>query len=232
MCGRFFLSRSGHEIAQHFALAEEPLLSPRYNIAPGQPVPVVHATRGEGGRRTLEQMHWGFVPRFAESERAGRRPINARAESVATSALFRDAFAHRRALVPADGFFEWQHRGRSARPFAVRLRGGSLFAMAAIWERWSGGDAPLDSCAIVTTDANAAVAAIHDRMPAIVRPEHYALWLDPSVRDPERLLALLAPPRAADVELHPVDRRVNDVRCDDPSLVLPERDLFSLGGAA
>ncbi|RIL03100.1 MAG: hypothetical protein DCC71_15555 [Proteobacteria bacterium] len=233
MCGRFFLSRSGHEIAQHFALTDEPVLAPRYNIAPGQPVPVVHAVRGAAPQRVLAEMQWGFVPRFAQSERAGRRPINARAETVATSPLFRDAFARRRALVPADGFYEWQHRGRSARPFAVRVRGGALFAMAAVWERWSGeaDGAPMASCAIVTTEANAAIGAIHDRMPAIVRPEDYALWLDPAQRDPARLLALLAPVAAADVALHPVDRRVNDVRCDDADLVLPERDLFSLGGA-
>ena len=173
---------------------------------------------------------WGFVPRFAKDVRAGRRPINARAETVATSPLFRDAFARRRGLVPADGFYEWQHRGRSARPFALRVRGGALFAMAAIFEHCKTAEDELDSCAIVTTDANERVAPIHDRMPAILAPPDYALWLDPAVHEPERLLPLLQPCPAGWIDLHPVSRRVNDVRCDDARLIEPERELFSPGG--
>jgi putative SOS response-associated peptidase YedK len=229
MCGRFFLSRSNAEIARHFGLAEEPALAPRWNIAPSQPLPLVRQ-RARDGRRVLEAMTWGFVPRFLGAE-PRQRPINARVEGIAERPLFRDAFARRRGLVPADGFYEWQHRGRSSRPFAVRARGGALFAMAALFDRRSGPDGEsLDSCAIVTTAANAAVAAIHDRMPAILAPEHYALWLDPGVRDPERLLPLLVPAPAESISMHPVDRRVNDVRNDDAELAEPERDLFSLGG--
>jgi putative SOS response-associated peptidase YedK len=225
MCGRFFLSRSNAEIARHFALDAEPALAPRYNIAPSQPLPLVRA-RHRDGARVLDAMRWGFAPRFV-GEGARQRPINARVEGVAESPLFRQAFARRRGLVPADGFYEWQHRGRSSRPFAVRVRGGALFGMAALYARGADDEG---SCAIVTTPANAAVAAIHDRMPAIVTPEDYAAWLDPSAQDPARLLALLRPCPAEWIEMHPVDRRVNDVRCDDAHLALPERDLFSLGG--
>jgi putative SOS response-associated peptidase YedK len=230
MCGRFFLSRSGAEIARHFDLATEPVLAPRFNIAPGQAIPVVRTRVGDEGERLLEMRNWGFVPRFAKDVRTGRRPINARAETVATSPLFRDAFAHRRGLVPADGFYEWQHRGRSARPFALRVRGGALFAMAAIFEHCETATDELDSCAIVTTDANERVAAVHDRMPAILEPTDYALWLDPAVREPERLLPLLRPCPAEWIDLNPVSRRVNDVRCDDAQLLEAERDLFSTPG--
>ena len=229
MCGRFFLSKSGAEIARHFDLAEEPVLAPRFNIAPSQSIPVVRHGDGDGDDRVLEWRSWGFVPRFAKQLRAGRRPINARAETVATSPLFRGAFAHRRGLVPADGFYEWQHRGRSARPFALRVRGGELFAMAAIFDRCETDEGTLESCAIVTTEANERVAVVHGRMPAILAPADYALWLDASADDPERLLALLRPCPAAWIEAYPVERRVNDVRCDDPQLIEAERDLFALG---
>jgi putative SOS response-associated peptidase YedK len=272
MCGRFFLSKSGAEIARHFDLATEPVLAPHFNIAPTQHIAFVrtafprsepkasgevHEARvGTGSQlrspivprseakpsgeihkaalRVLETRAWGFLPHFAKSLREGQRPINARCETIATSPLFRDAFVRRRGLVPASGFYEWQHRGRSARPFAIRVRDGELFAMAALFDHWEGEGAALDSCAIVTSDANERVAPIHDRMPVILAPADYALWLDPDVRDPERLLPLLRPCPAEWIDLHPVDRRVNDVRCDDAQLAEPERDLFSLadGGAS
>ena len=228
MCGRFFLSKSNAEIARHFALAAEPVLAPRFNIAPAQRVPVVRERASAPGERVLELRSWGFVPRFA-ADRSGKHPINARAETIAATPMFREAFAHRRGIVPADGFYEWQHRGRSARPFAVRVHGGALFGMAALFDRHGDGPDALDSCAIVTTDANAVVAPIHDRMPLILAPDDYALWLDPAVTDPERLRPLLRPCPPAWIDLHPVESRVNDVREDDARLVLPERDLFSLG---
>lgn len=230
MCGRFFLSRSGAEMLVAFDLAEEPVLAPRYNIAPTQPVPVVRET---GERRVLESMQWGFVSRFpVEAKGAAARPINARAETIATTPLFRDAFAARRAIVPADGFYEWQHRGRSSRPFAVRLASGAPLAMAAVWERSEGAGGPLASCAIVTTEANEVLAPLHDRMPVLLAPEDFARWLDPATRDRDALRSLLRPCPPEWLAFHPVDRRVNDVRCDDASLPEPERDLFSLGSGA
>jgi putative SOS response-associated peptidase YedK len=231
MCGRFFLSRSGAEVARAFDLAEAPALAPRWNVAPTQAIAVVHGTRDEP-RRVLEPMQWGFVPYFAKGRREGTRPINARAETVATTPLFRDAFVRRRGVVPADGFYEWQQRGRSTRPFAVRRRDGALLAMAAVWDRFEDADGALLSCAIVTTEANEAIAAIHARMPVLLDEAALARWLDPSLRDPDALLPLLRPCPSEWLESHPVDRRVNDVRCDDAELPLPERDLFSLGGAA
>jgi putative SOS response-associated peptidase YedK len=247
MCGRFFLSKSGAEMVRHFDLSEEPVLAPRFNIAPTQDVPLVRQRRAERAAasavprsepqasgeihkaraRTLQTFSWGFVPHFADDVRSGPRPINARSETIATSPLFRDAFARRRGLVPASGFYEWQHRGKSSRPFAIRVRGGELFAMAALFEHWERDGASLDSCAIVTSAANDRVAPIHERMPVILAPADYALWLDPAVQDPERLLPLLRPCPAEWIDLHPVENRVNDVRCDDARLAEPERDLFS-----
>lgn len=228
MCGRFFLSKSAAEIARHFDLGDEPVLAPRFNIAPTQAIPVIRCKDGDAAARVLELRSWGFVPRFAKQPRAGKRPINARAETVATSPLFRDAFARRRGLVPASGFYEWQHRGRSARPFALQVRGGELFAMAALFDRCETASGALDSCAIVTTEANERVAIVHDRMPAILAPSDYALWLDASVQEPSLLLPLLRPCPADWIDAVPVERRVNDVRCDDPQLIERERDLFSL----
>jgi putative SOS response-associated peptidase YedK len=296
MCGRFFLSKSGAEMVRHFDLSEEPVLAPRFNIAPTQLISFVRQRRTEttttpavprsepqasgeiqlmksplgfaslrgnalrsapirehhragnlivprsepqasgeihkARARTLEAYSWGFVPHFSKDPRNGPRPINARSETLATSPLFRDAFARRRGLVPASGFYEWQHRGRSSRPFAIRVHDGELFAMAALFDHWEGEGASLDSCAIVTSAANDRVAKVHERMPVILAPADYALWLDPAVQDSERLLPLLRPCPAAWIELHPVESRVNDVRCDDARLAEPERDLFSSADGA
>src|SRR5690606_41372171 len=132
MCGRFFLATPGPALAREFELAEAPELAPRFNVAPGQPVPLV---RVERGARALAAPRWGFVPAWAEGSERGRRPINARAETVADSPFFQGALARRRGLVPADGFYEWQHVGRSARPFAVRPGGRGLLAMSGLFER-------------------------------------------------------------------------------------------------
>lgn len=236
MCGRFFLSTSNAEIARRFGLAAAPPLPPRFNIAPGQLVAVVRARRADlpdaAPERVLELRQWGFVPRWAAEPRRAARPINARAETAASLPLFREAWAYRRGLIPADGFYEWQHRGRSARPFAVRVRGGEPFAMAALWEHWEQvGAVSIDSCAIVTTPANARIAPIHDRMPLILGPEDWARWLDPE-REPGDLAGLLRPCPAEWIDLHPVDPRVNDVREDDARLIEPERDLFASAGSA
>jgi putative SOS response-associated peptidase YedK len=232
MCGRFFLSRSGAEIARHFGLAGVPELAPRFNIAPSQAVPLIRIQSGAATppQRILSFPRWGIGAPFADDARPAAHPINARAETAASSPLFRAALARRRGLVPADGFYEWMHRGRSTRPFAIRVRGGELFAMAAIWERRPGQDGLLESCAILTCEANEVVRAIHGRMPVIVAPEHYEKWLDPEQRDPKALEPLLAPYPAEWMQLHPVDPRVNDPRVDDPRLVEPERDLFSMPG--
>jgi len=238
MCGRFFLATPGPELARHFGLAVAPDLPARFNIAPGQLVPLVRAEAEAG--RVLAAPRWGFVPAWADdparkpsgSSGHGRRPINARAETVADSPLFRAALARRRGLVPADGFYEWQHVGRSARPFAVRPRDGGLLAMAAIFERRERAGEELETCAILTVPAAGAVRPLHDRMPLFLAASDYARWLDPDLQDPAAIAPLLAGSGAERLITYPVDRRVNDVREDDAALLEPERDLFSAGGAA
>jgi putative SOS response-associated peptidase YedK len=237
MCGRFFLSSPGVEIARHFGLAEVPELAPRFNLAPGQLVPVARARRSAPGVRVLELRRWGLVPHWTRDPARGPRPVNARVETAARHPAFRDAMARRRALVPADGFYEWQHRGRSAQPFAVRVSGGALFGMAALHERWrprgeteasGAASAPLDTVTILTTEANERLRPVHDRMPAIVAPADYARWLDPALDDAAAAAALLAPTPSEWIELERVGRGVDDPRAEGPELLAPERDLFSV----
>ncbi len=230
MCGRFFLSIPGAELARHFELAETPEDIARFNVAPGQTVPLVRSVPGPKAGRTLANPRWGFVPAWAKDPQRARRPINARCETVATSPMFRTAFARRRGLVPATGFYEWQHVGRSARPFAIRPRDGGLLGLAAIFDRQERDDGVLETCALLTTEAAAPVRAIHGRMPVWIPADAYGRWLDPSLRDAAALAPLLTAGSERPLEAYPIDPRVNDVREDDARLPEPARDLFTAGG--
>ncbi len=231
MCGRYTLTATPEEIAQHFDLREVPALRPRFNVAPMQPVAAVRATAD--GRR-LGLLRWGLVPSWAKDPRSGSRMINARAERAATAPAFRAAMRARRCLLPADGFYEWQGRRGARQPFHLHLAGGGLFAFAGLWERWSSpAGETLETCAVLTTEANAVVRAIHDRMPVILSPTAYARWLDPELRDPAALADLLQPLPDEALEPRAVGLAVNDARHDDPSCLEPplETPLFRHGGA-
>lgn len=221
MCGRFTLRTPPERIAREFGLDDVPALAPRFHIAPGQDIAVVGVA--SEGRRVLELRRWGLVPHWSKDPRIGSRLVNARAETVASRPAFRDAFRRRRCLVPADGFYEWAAAGSGPRqPYHVQLVGGGLFAMAALWEAWREPDGGwLRSCALLTVPACAAMAAIHHRMPAILRPGGWAAWLDRQLDAPERLLPHLAPFDGG-LELRAVDRRVNRPEHDDPSCLEPE----------
>jgi putative SOS response-associated peptidase YedK len=224
VCGRLTLSTPAEVVARHFGLETAPELPPRYNIAPDQPVATIR-TRRSTGRRVLELRRWGLVPRWAREPHGGARLINARAESVAERPAFRDAFRTHRCLVPADGFYEWQARGRIRQPFHVHPPGGGLFAIAGLYARWQRDDAePIESCTVLTTSANEPMRRLHDRMPVILPPEAWPLWLDPAMTEPEILTPLLRPAPAGAVALRPVGLRVNDPRCDDPGCVQPVPD--------
>jgi putative SOS response-associated peptidase YedK len=218
MCGRFELHTNPAAIALAFGLAHPPAVSPRYNIAPMQDVPVVRATRS--GERELAQVRWGLVPRWAKDPSIGARMINARAETLQTKPAFRNALKWHRCLLPADGFYEWKAMaGGGKQPYRIGMKDGVLFALAALSERWLSPDGEvLDTCTIVTTPANALLQPLHDRMPLIIAPEDYARWLDRAVED---VTDLLSPYPADAMNFYPVSTRVNAVKNDDASIIDP-----------
>ncbi len=228
MCGRFTLTRSAAEVAEHFGLVAAPELAPHFNAAPTQELPIVRVR--STGERTLEVRRWGLVPRWAKDVSIGARMINARVEGVAERPAYREALSRRRCLVPADGFFEWQGKARARRPFHIALPDGGVFGIAGLYERWSGpGGEVVDSFTLLTRAARGVVATLHDRMPLIVDPAGYAAWLDPGAPDPAPLLATLPEERGADLVARPVSTRVNDVRNDDPAcLAAPEASPLPL----
>lgn len=223
MCGRFTLSSPGEIVADLFHLGEVPELTPRFNVAPTQRVAVVVAP--EPDRRKLVGMRWGLVPSWAKDVKIGARMINARSETVATKPAFRSAFKRRRCLVVADGFYEWKRVGKAKQPFHIRMADGSPFGMAAVWEVWQPSDGErVVSCSVLTTTPNPLVADVHDRMPVILPPERHAVWLDTDLTDRDTLSALLRPYDADAMCAAPVDRRVGNVRNDDPGLIVPLSD--------
>jgi putative SOS response-associated peptidase YedK len=218
MCGRYMLTTPVDALRQLFLFTERPNLAPRYNIAPTQDVPIVRRTR-DGAGRELIMVRWGLVPYWADDPKIGNRLINARRESVARTAAFREAYQRRRCLVPADGFFEWQKEGRTRQPLLVRRKDQAPFAFAGLWERWpQPGGGVLRSCTIITCPANKLIAPVHDRMPVILASEDYERWLDPSRADGRELLE---PYPAAELEAFPVSPRVNSPQYDDPECIAP-----------
>ena len=220
MCGRFNQTASGEEIAEAFSLDEAPALAPRYNIAPTQPVAVVLLAPG-GVRRVLAERRWGLVPRDALGKERGF--INARAESVAAKPAFAEAFAARRCLVPATGFYEWRLLdSRRRQPWLFRLASGAPFALAGLWEPAPAAipGAP-PSCTVLTTQPNELTRPVHDRMPVILEPADYARWLDPALGALDELRALLRPLRAEAMTAYPVSERVNNAAFDDAACLAP-----------
>ncbi|MCS7220418.1 MAG: SOS response-associated peptidase [Anaerolineae bacterium] len=223
MCGRFTLVAGPSEIETSFPWIEIPKqMTPRYNIAPMQPIAVIP----NNGRNRLEFFQWGLVPPWAKDPQVGNRLINARAESLAEKPAFRNAFRRRRCLILADGFYEWRREprpgSRASTPIYIRLKSGKPFAFAGLWEIWRSADgASLFSCAIITTPPNELIEEIHDRMPAVLRPEAYTMWLDPMIQTPETLSELLKPYPASEMEAYPVSTLVNNPKNDLPACILP-----------
>jgi putative SOS response-associated peptidase YedK len=220
MCGRFTLTAPARALAELFDLADLPALAPRYNVAPTQPVLAVrHA--GEA-RREVVRLRWGLVPSWADDLRIGARLLNARAETAAEKPAFRTALARRRCLVPADGFFEWRSAGGKKQPLWFRLRDGRPFALAGLWERWQAAEGVLvESCAVLTTEANELVRPVHERMPVILEPSRYDAWLDPHFTRTDLLRPWWRPWCAADMIAEPVSAHVNNPRHDDVRCVAP-----------
>lgn len=221
MCGRFTLSLAARQMEMAFPWLSMPVeLEPRYNIAPTQPVAVVP----NNGKNQLDFFHWGLIPFWAKDPGIGSRMINARSETLAEKASFRTAFRRRRCLVLADGFYEWRSDAgkRTKTPMYIRLKSGAPFAFAGLWETWRSPDGSvLPSCTIITVRPNALLEPIHDRMPVILSPEQYQLWLSPEEQLPDRLQPLLVPFPAEEMTAYPVSRLVNNPRSDSVDCIIP-----------
>jgi putative SOS response-associated peptidase YedK len=218
MCGRYGFSRP-EKIARYYqdlVLPPATELQPRYNIAPSQVVPVVTADH------TLALMHWGLVPYWAREGASIRPQINARAEGIETKATFRKAFRQQRCLIPATHFFEWKRTPDGKDPYLFKLKHEELFSFAGIYDVWRGQDGKeLVSCAIITTEPNALLAPIHNRMPVILPRNDEQAWLNPDTIEPEQLHHFLQPYPAEEMEAYQVARIVNSPATDSPAVVQP-----------
>ena len=233
MCGRYTLRRGR---AKPYGVPESqlPLLVPRYNIAPSQPVPVVlerrsgtgilpvnHAQDERATIRRMEMLKWGLVPSWIKDADAdGGGLINARAETLELKPSFAESFLNRRCLIPADGFYEWKRTGKWRQPHFFQMNDESPFAFAGIWDQWESGDRSIISCAIITTTPNELLATIHDRMPVILTEDAYDAWLR-ETSDLRELKTLLAPYPAAAMKSFPVSTKVNSALVEEPQLVEP-----------
>ena len=226
MCGRFALMTPTEQLAMLFDVPETavealPPSVPRYNIAPTQPVAAIRLDKN--GERDFTFFHWGLIPSWAKDVSIGSRMINARSETVTEKPSFRTAFKRRRCLIPADGFYEWQKVDGGKQPMFIRPAESEKrpFALAGLWEMWSDPDGgTLQSCTILTTTPNELMAPIHNRMPVIIEPEDFDLWLQPEP-DPEQGLHLLRPYPAEKMSAYPVSTLVNNPRNDAPDCIQP-----------
>ncbi len=218
MCGRFTLCSSIKEIAEVLQAANVNIKEDKahYNIAPTQEIV---AAREDGKRRELLTLRWGLVPSWAKDLAAGARMINARSETVTEKPSFREAFRHRRCLIPADGFYEWKRTDRGKQPFFFKMKDEQPFAFAGLWERWEGEGETIESCTILTTAANEILAPVHERMPVILHKEDYELWLDADERKRELLRDLLRPYSASEMTAYPVSTQVNSTRHGGAELI-------------
>lgn len=217
MCGRFVADIPADELKKIFALIETPQLEPRFNVAPTQLAAVVQ-NQGENNR--LDLLKWGFVPGWSKDVSFGSHLINARSETVAEKPAFRHAIKYRRCIIPASGFYEWEHIGDKKQPYYIQLADQSPMFLAGVWESWKAPDgSELETFAILTTTANKLVAPLHDRMPVILHPATFTLWLSHNMHDPEQLQPLYQPYPAEEMTSHKVPDLVNNPRFDSPACI-------------
>ena len=225
MCGRFTLHTPESRLRDVFHLDQSaPLgLKPRYNIAPSQSVPIVRDTDA-GREMTLAK--WGIVPHWSKEPKTKYSTINARIESVAEKPAYRNAFKHHRCLIPADGFYEWKVVDGRKVPHHIRMRDGEVFALAGLWDRWEGEGETLESCSIIVMPANEVMKPLHERMPAIIAPAHYDLWLDPRITDKAEIMGYLNSAPANQLMTYPISPWVNSPKHDDPRCLEPAGQLM------
>jgi len=217
MCGRYTVTSSPEELRTLFGYEEEPNFPPRYNVAPGQPVAIVRLV---GGKRQFALVRWGLLPSWVKDPRTFSLLINARGETVLEKPAFRAAMKRRRCLIPADGFYEWQAEGGRKRPFFIHAKTGAPLAFAGLWETWTGPNGEeLETAAIVTTRANSTLAPIHERMPVIVPPEAFDLWLDCANVDALTAAALITPASDDLLEAYEISTAVNRTTNDGPEII-------------
>jgi len=223
MCGRYVLKAALPDIARMLGMHVDLGLEPSYNIAPTRSVP---ACKMEApGEKQLALMHWGLIPHWAKSKDSSYRMINARAETVAEKPAFRSALRHRRCLIPADGYYEWKAMAHAKQPYYFSMKDGRPFCFAGLWERWQPAEGEaLESCAIITTGANALGAEIHHRMPVIVSADDYEQWLDPRITQSDHVRPLLRAFPAQAMQVYPVSTLVNNARVDEPRCITPLAD--------
>lgn len=225
MCGRFTLNQSSSALADFFSIDNIPDLAAQYNIAPTQKVATV-LHNPETNQREFQQLTWGLIPSWMKDPKMGVKLINARSETVAEKPAFRSAFQHRRCLVLADGFYEWKRENGKKQPFYFRLSDSQPFAFAGLWERWEPAQhnseaEEIRSCTILTTAANELVQPIHERMPVILAPQDYDLWLNPQMPTSEPLQQLLCPYPAEAMTAYPVSSLVNNSRQNSSECIIP-----------
>jgi putative SOS response-associated peptidase YedK len=219
MCGRYAITTAPEAMRSLFGYQDQPNFPARYNIAPTQPIPVVRLLEGQ---RRFSLVRWGLIPSWVKDPRAFSLVINARGESVLDKPAFRAGMRYRRCLIPADGFYEWRREGDRRRPYFVRLKAGGLMAFAGLWEAWSGPNGEeMETAAIVTTVANRALRSIHDRMPVIVPPDAFDLWLNCREVDATTAAVLIAPAPDDLLEIYEVSTAVNRTANDSPGLIEP-----------
>lgn len=223
MCGRFLLTSPPQAVHDLFGTVETPDFPPRYNIAPSQPIPVVLL---ESGERHIKLMRWGLIPSWVKDPRTFALLFNARADSVLDKPSFKNAMKRRRCLIPADGFYEWQSLGDRKKPFYIHPAKGGPIAFAGLYETWVGPNGEeVDTVAIVTTEASADLRAIHDRMPVVIAPDAFDLWLDCAKVDAATAAALLVPAPRGFFACHEVSTAVNRAAADGPELIVPVGDM-------
>jgi putative SOS response-associated peptidase YedK len=219
MCGRYSITLPPEAFRSLFAYVEQPNFPPRFNVAPTQPVPIVHA---DGHDRHFRLVRWGFLPGWVKDPKEFPLVINARGETLTEKPAFRNAFKRRRCIFVADGFYEWQRQGKTKAPFLIRMRDGGPMPLAGIWETYhdpSGGE--IDTAAIVTTAASTGLTRIHERMPVILGREEIARWLDNDERHAPEAFGLVRACPDGWLDLVPISSRVNSVANDDPDVQAP-----------
>ena len=209
MCGRFAIQVPGEELAAHYGLKDVPSMEPRYNIAPSQQIPII---KGTPEKFVLSSARWGLIPFWAKDEKIGYKLINARAETVSEKPSFRSAFKSRRCLVPASGFYEWKREVSHKQPYYFQVKDTPLFSMAGIWESWKTPNGQIiESCSIITTEANNVVSEVHDRMPVIISKKNYGVWLSIE-NNGQSFNDFLCPFTASAMLAYPVSQAVNSLR--------------------